>query len=80
MEVSTVFPQRASSVHAFDSGAAVAAHTARVEGLDLSKPLDASTLAQLREAWTEFLVLVFPDQELTVSQQMAFAEQFLASG
>jgi len=55
------------------SGAALGA---RVEGLDLSKPLDAQTVEALKQAWRDHLVLVFPDQELTIPQQIAFSENF----
>jgi taurine dioxygenase len=37
---------------------------ARVEGVDLSKPLDPETVGRLREAWLEHHVLAFPDQTL----------------
>lgn len=49
---------------------------ARIEGLDLSKPLDADTVEALKAAWREHLVLVFPNQELTNAQQLAFSENF----
>lgn len=38
---------------------------ASVTGVDLSKPLDAATLTEIRRAWLEHHVLAFPDQELT---------------
>lgn len=37
---------------------------ARVTGLDLSQPLDAATVAAVRQAWLEHHVLAFPDQTL----------------
>lgn len=37
---------------------------ARVEGVDLAKPLDPETVSQLRDAWLEHHVLAFPDQAL----------------
>jgi alpha-ketoglutarate-dependent taurine dioxygenase len=49
---------------------------AEVRGLDCSEPFDARTLAAVREAWLEHLVLFFPDQHLTPDQQTAFARQF----
>lgn len=49
---------------------------ARVEGVDCSKPLDAQTVDQLKHAWREHHVLVFPDQELTTQQQAAFSLNF----
>lgn len=35
---------------------------ARVTGVDLSRPLDPPTVAEIRAAWLEHLVLAFPDQ------------------
>lgn len=41
-----------------------AACGARVTGVDLSKPLDAATVAAIRAAWVEHAVLAFPDQRI----------------
>ena len=38
---------------------------ARVTGVDLSKPIDADTVAALRAAWIEHHVLAIPDQHLS---------------
>lgn len=38
---------------------------ATVTGVDLSRPLDNGTVAEIRAAWLEHLVLAFPDQQLT---------------
>lgn len=45
---------------------------AQVTGLDLSRPLDAPTLAAVREAWARHGVLAFPDQPLSLEQLEAF--------
>jgi taurine dioxygenase len=37
---------------------------ARIEGIDLSATLDASTIAMIRRTWLEHQVLAFPDQHL----------------
>ena len=37
---------------------------ARVTGVDLSRPLDPATVAELRAAWLEHHVLAFPDQRI----------------
>ena len=37
---------------------------ARVTGLDLSQPLNAATVAAVRQAWLEHHVLAFPDQNI----------------
>ena len=49
---------------------------ARVEGLDLSKPLDEATVKSLKQAWRDHLVLVFPDQHLTPADQVKFSAYF----
>jgi taurine dioxygenase len=49
---------------------------AEVEGVDLSVELDASTVAQIREALLEHLVLVFRGQDLTPESHIAFAKYF----
>lgn len=49
---------------------------AEVRGLDITRPLDADTVAALHAAWSENLVLVFRDQELTPTQQIAFSRYF----
>jgi taurine dioxygenase len=49
---------------------------AEVAGVDLSAQLDASIVAQIREALLEHLVLVFRDQDLTPESHIAFARHF----
>jgi alpha-ketoglutarate-dependent taurine dioxygenase len=49
---------------------------AEVLGVDLSRPLAPEMVAAIRAAWLEHLVLIFPDQEVTPEQQIAFATQF----
>ena len=53
-----------------------AALGAEIRGLDLSRPLDAPTVAALRAAWLEHLVLVFRGQALDVEAQARFARYF----
>ena len=38
---------------------------ALVEGVDLSKPLDAATAAQIKQLWLEHVILLFRDQPLS---------------
>jgi taurine dioxygenase len=46
-------------------------------GIDLSKPLDAETVAKLRQAWLDADgVLFFCEQELTPEQHIAFSRNF----
>jgi taurine dioxygenase len=49
---------------------------ARVEGVALDRPLDDETIARLRDAVREHLVLVFPDQTLDAADQERFAAHF----
>jgi alpha-ketoglutarate-dependent 2,4-dichlorophenoxyacetate dioxygenase len=49
---------------------------ARVEGVDLSRPLDDLTFRQVFDAFQEHSVLVFHEQRLTDEQQMAFSSRF----
>jgi len=49
---------------------------ARVEGVDLTVPLDAATFGKIHDAFQEYSVLVFPGQQLSDEQQMAFTTRF----
>jgi taurine dioxygenase len=49
---------------------------ARVEGIDVSKPMDDATADALQAALIEHLVLVFPEQDLPEEDQIAFAARF----
>jgi taurine dioxygenase len=49
---------------------------AEVSGLELARPLDDATVAALRQAWLEHLVLFFRDQALSPAQFLAFARRF----
>ena len=49
---------------------------AEVSGIDLSRPLDDPTLAELRDAWARHLVLFFRDQELTFEQHKELGRCF----
>ena len=49
---------------------------AEVAGVDLSAPLDAETIADIRQALLDHLVLFFRDQELTPEQHFRFSEYF----
>jgi alpha-ketoglutarate-dependent taurine dioxygenase len=47
-----------------------------VRGIDLGRPLDDTTLAELNVLWTEHLVLVFPSQPISDEQHIAFGSRF----
>lgn len=46
---------------------------AAVTGLDLREPLGGDSVAAVREAWLDHLVLVFPGQDVTPEQQIRFS-------
>lgn len=49
---------------------------AEIRGVDLSKPLDAATRAEIYDLWLRHLVILFRDQELTPEQLIAATNNF----
>jgi len=49
---------------------------ARVTGVDLRQPLRPEEIAQIEAGMDRFAVLVFPDQNITNEQQIAFTRSF----
>lgn len=49
---------------------------ADIEGVDLTRPLDAATVAEIEQAWMDHLVLRFRDQELDQDRLTAFSQRF----
>lgn len=49
---------------------------AEVRGVDLSKPLSSASVARIRDALLDHLVLFFRDQKLSESDHIAFARHF----
>lgn len=49
---------------------------ARVEGVDLARPVDDATFQRIFDAFQEHSVLVFHGQRLTDEEQMAFSRRF----
>jgi taurine dioxygenase len=49
---------------------------AEISGLDLRQPFDAETLAGVRAAWLDNLVLCFRGQKLSDAELIAYSEQF----
>ena len=48
---------------------------AEIGGVDLRRELPDETIAEIRRAWNEHVVIFFRDQELTNAQYLAFAER-----
>ncbi len=49
---------------------------AEISGVDISRPIDQDTQAELRQALLDYLVLFFRHQPLEPAQQVAFGRQF----
>jgi taurine dioxygenase len=49
---------------------------AEITGVDLSQPLVEQTYLEIRQAFNEWGVIVFRDQDLTPTQQLAFGRRF----
>jgi len=49
---------------------------AEVFGVDLSKPLDDATFAEIRQAFLDHQVIFFRDQDITEDQHKAFGRRF----
>ncbi len=49
---------------------------AELSGVDLSRTLDADTVAAIRRAWLEHLVIFFRDQDLPPAKFLGFARRF----
>ena len=49
---------------------------AEIRGVDMKKPLDAETVKQVHDAWMKHLVVVFPDQQITDQEHVAFTRNF----
>jgi alpha-ketoglutarate-dependent taurine dioxygenase len=47
---------------------------AEIIGVDLTKPLDDPTLAAIKEAWHEYLMIVFRDQDISNDDQVRFCK------
>jgi len=49
---------------------------AEIFGVDLTQPLDAAAVAEIRAIWLKWKVVFFRDQHLTQEQHIAFGQQF----
>lgn len=48
---------------------------AEIRDLDLRKPLDAETMARLRQVWLDHVIVLFPEQAIDDDQQIAFSRR-----
>lgn len=51
-------------------------YAVEIGGVDLSKPVDDATFAEIRTAFEEHSILVFHDQDLDDERQIAFSKRF----
>ena len=49
---------------------------AEIDGVDLSQSLDHEVVSEIRQAFLDYMVVFFTDQELTPQEQLAFAKRF----
>src|SRR5881392_2308390 len=49
---------------------------AEVRGVDMRRPLDSQTVQAVSDAWTRHRLLVFPDQDITDAEHVAFKRHF----
>ena len=49
---------------------------AEINGLDLTQILAPEMVAEIHQAFLDYLVIFFCDQQLTPGDQLAFAQQF----
>jgi len=49
---------------------------AEIEGVDAARPLDSAVIAEIRQAFLDYLVIFLRNQKLTPQVQLAFARQF----
>jgi len=49
---------------------------AEIGDADLSRPLDSADLAAIKQAFWDYAVLIFPDQEITDEQHLDFSRNF----
>lgn len=49
---------------------------AAITGVDLSRPIAETTRAEIRKAWLDHLVIVFPGQDLSPERQIAYGRMF----
>jgi taurine dioxygenase len=49
---------------------------AEIRGVDMHRPLEGETLQSIKDAWTKHLVVVFPDQDISDQEHVAFTRHF----
>src|SRR5436190_16323983 len=71
--------ERTMAIAALDGISVTKLHPAigaEIGGIDLSRPLSAETMRQIKDAWHKHTVLVFRDQNLSEDDQRRFASNF----
>jgi len=64
------------SANGIDIRPTASAIGAEIHGVDLSQPLDNETWAAIHDAFHEYLVIFFRDQDLSAEEHAAFAKRF----
>jgi taurine dioxygenase len=64
------------AVPAFEVRPLSSALGAEIVGIDLSRPLDDALFGRIRDAWHQYLILLFRDQKLSEEDEVGFAERF----
>src|SRR5215216_129348 len=49
---------------------------AEIGDVDLSRPLDAADVTAIKEAFSKYAVVIFPEQQLSADQHLDFAKHF----
>ena len=49
---------------------------AEITNIDLTSGIDSETWTEIQDAWANYLVLIFRDQDLTDQQQFDFTQRF----
>ncbi len=60
----------------FDARPIGATIGAEITGIDLAADLDDAVIAELRQAWIDYKVIFFRDQQLSAAQHVEFARRF----
>ena len=76
MTLTADHPTAASATSTIDVRPLTAKVGAEIFGVDLTQPLDAATVADIRAALLQWKVVFFRDQDITTEQQIQFGSHF----